>query len=321
MSEVALRGTTNSLESHPTFLTDVSLADWALELEAAHRIGKALCNTSFAPAAFRGKPDEAAAAILTGKAMGLPPTTALQMFFVIKGRVGSYTDAKVALVRAAGHDVWTVDRSDTSVTVAGRRKGWPEDRVERITITLAQAKTAGWTDNETYAKTPADMLWARAAGRVCKLIASEVLYGIPGVEELDDLPPLQAEATVARVTREEILGTPETPASAPRNSPPDPARHASELDPSAPPDSNVAAQGQAARPGITGPQQKMLHALLGQTGRSDRDVALVYISGELDREVSSTKELSKADAVKVIDGLTVEAAGLEPTLDEDERRD
>jgi len=165
MTEIALRGTTNGLESHPTFLMDVSLADWALELEAAHRIGKALCNTSFAPAAFRGKPDEAAAAILTGKAMGLPPTTALQMFFVIKGRVGSYTDAKVALVRAAGHDVWTVDRSDSSVTVAGRRKGWPEDRVERITITIAQARPpAGPTTRRTPRRRPTCCMRVPLAG-------------------------------------------------------------------------------------------------------------------------------------------------------------
>ena len=159
------------------------------------------------------------------------------------------------------------------------------------------------------------MLYARAAGRVCKLVAPEVLYGIPGVEELEDLPPVRAEATVARVTREEILGTPETPAPAPPTSPSDPSgTHGDQQAP----DSNVAAQGQARPAGtITAPQQKMLHALLGQTGRADRDIALVYISGVLDREVLSTKELSKADAGKVIDGLTVESAGLEPTLDED----
>src|SRR5689334_17240393 len=67
----------------PASDTTRSLVEWASELEAAGRIGKALCGTSFVPAAFRGKPEEAAAAILTGAAMGLPPTTALQMFFVI----------------------------------------------------------------------------------------------------------------------------------------------------------------------------------------------------------------------------------------------
>jgi len=59
----------------------------------------------------------------------------------------------------------------------------------------------------------------------------------------------------------------------------------------------------------------MLHALLRDTNRSDRDIALVYISGVLGREVESTKELSKADAGKVIDAMSADTAG--PALDED----
>ena len=40
------------------------LIAWADGLAAAHRIGSALCQTAFVPASFRGKPEEAAAAIL-----------------------------------------------------------------------------------------------------------------------------------------------------------------------------------------------------------------------------------------------------------------
>jgi hypothetical protein len=66
--------------------------------------------------------------------------------------------------------------------------------------------------------------------------------------------------------------------------------------------------------GITPAQSRMLHALLRDTGRTDRDVALVYISGVLGREVESTKELTKADAGRVIDALNT---NVEPLLDEE----
>ena len=36
------------------------LIAWADGLAAAHRIGSALCQTAFVPAAFRGKPEESA---------------------------------------------------------------------------------------------------------------------------------------------------------------------------------------------------------------------------------------------------------------------
>ena len=49
------------------------LIAWADGLAAAHRIGSALCQTAFVPAAFRGKPEDAAAAILYGDEIGLTP--------------------------------------------------------------------------------------------------------------------------------------------------------------------------------------------------------------------------------------------------------
>ena len=51
---------------------------------------------------------------------------------------------------------------------------------------MDQARKAGWTKNDTYSKTPADMLWARAAGRVCDRIAPDTLMGIASVEEVED---------------------------------------------------------------------------------------------------------------------------------------
>ena len=325
------------------------LGQWVEAARNAHALVAPLVGTAFIPDAYKPKvdpratPDQraeatqvaianATAAVLQGITLGLDPMTALQQIYVVHGRPGLYAKVMVALVQAHGHEVWTEDISDSRAVLCGRRRG--TEAVERVTVTMEQARKAGWTSNQAYTKTPQDMLWARAAARVCNRIAADVLMGITSVEEIQDDIKVQAEvggnghrtvtprrkaapaAIEASVDEEPSLE--ETPAPAPYTSPSDPARHASELDQSAPPDSNVAAQGQAERPAgtITGAQQRMLHALLRDTDRGDRDVALVYIAGVLDREIESTKELSKADAGKVIDALTVEMAGVEPALDE-----
>lgn len=268
--------------------TTRSLAEWAAELDAAARLAEALCRTPFVPAAFRGKPESAAAAMLTGAGMGLSPTTSLQIFFEVGGRIGTYADAKVALVRAHGHDVWTEHRSDTSVTVAGRRKGWPVERVERIEVTMEQAKQAGWTKNETYAKTPADMLYHRASGRVCNAIAPEVLYGIPIVDDLADMEPIRAEATVGAahhpVTAADVL------AASPQVSPSQPVE-------------NPAAPAPA-----TPEQRTELSSLLRATSRAARSRAVEYIKTLIGREVESPADLTADEVDRVIAALRVEAA-------------
>ncbi|WP_435233333.1 ERF family protein [Micromonospora aurantiaca (nom. illeg.)] len=55
--------------------------------------------------------------------------------------------------------------------------------------------------------------------------------------------------------------------------------------------------------GITPRQQSLLHVLLGKAGKSNREAGLGYISDVLEREITSTKELSKTDANRVIDHL------------------
>jgi len=126
------------------------------------------------------------AAVLTGMTLGLDPLVALSQVFVVKGRPGLYAKIKVALAQRAGHDVWDEELTAERVTVCGRRKGWPQDRVVRITITMEDAERAQWTRNDTYAKTPVDMLWSRAVGRVLDRIAADTLNGIPSIETIDD---------------------------------------------------------------------------------------------------------------------------------------
>lgn len=62
---------------------------------------------------------------------------------------------------------------------------------------------------------------------------------------------------------------------------------------------------------ISEAQLKKLHAALTEARITDRDQRLAYISQEIGREITTTKELSKREASLVIDGL-----GAEPTIPE-----
>ena len=203
------------------------LAQWVTAAQNAHQLVAPLVSTPFVPDSYRPKVDPRAtdeqkrdaynvavatgtAAVLQGLSLGLDPLTSLQQIYVVHGRPGMYARIKVALVTSRGHEVWTEDLTDARAVVCGRRKG--SQNVERVVITMDQAKRAGWTKNDTYSKTPQDMLYARAAGRVCDRIAPDVLMGIASVEEIADEASVDVQPARTRTVRRAEVGGGERPA-------------------------------------------------------------------------------------------------------------
>ena len=281
MTELATY-TPAAVPAAPTHFADPTggrLVAWADGLAAAHRIGSALCQTAFVPASFRGKPEEAAAAILYGDEIGLTPTQALQSVHVISGRPGLYARAMVALAMSKGHEVWTVEKSDAKVTVAGRRKG--STHVHEETWTTARAQKAGYTNNKKYATDPQAMLYARAAADVVRQIAPDALAGLDyAVEELE----LSESPTVTTITRSA------TPPAKVRRKPitATPAPHEPPLAPV------VELRSDA--------QSKKLWTLAAESGMDEAGFR-AWLADTLGREVESTKTLTKAEAHKVIELL------------------
>ena len=258
------------------------LIAWADGLAAAHRIGSALCSTAFAPATFRGKPDEAAAAILYGDEIGLTPTQALQSVHYISGRPGLYARAMVALLLSKGHEVWTVEKSDAKVTVAGKRRG--STHVHEETWTTARAQKAGYTNNKKYATDPQAMLYARAAADVCRQVAPDALAGLDyAVEELEmfDAPTVTVTRQTAPATKAQ-----RKPVAAP-------------LEPDEPPLEPEATPAAELR---SDAQMRKLWALAKESGM-DEAAFRAYIDRETGREVESTKTLTKDEARRLIDKL------------------
>lgn len=198
--------TSTEIQTHDAELVTPDVTDAGLDLlqkqaealGAAHKIATVLCSTGMVPQAYRGKPDDGAAAILYGAEVGLKPQQALQQVFVVHGSPAIYARTMVGLLKARGYRFETVDTSDESVTV---RATSPRGEVEESTWDIARATKAGYTSNKKYNTDPQAMLYAKAASEVSRKIAPDVLLGIKYTAEDLELEPSPVRATAERTDR------------------------------------------------------------------------------------------------------------------------
>lgn len=280
----------------------------AQAMSDAHQIASAICRTAFVPKHFQGKPEETAVAMLYGATVGFDPITSVQQIYVIGGKPALYARAMVAVVVAAGHEIWTEAEEPGSVTVAGQRKG--SDKVTRVTWTSELAQQAGYTSNAKYRTDPRSMLYARASGDVARRIAPDALLGMAyNVEEMElvDQPRATQQRSTASTQKDRVRAA----VAAPQAS--GPADEGSPAAPSQAPSAPSAGSGDT----ITDAQTKKLHALVGDLGLN-REQKIGGVCQIVGRQVESTKELTKAEAVQVIDSLeqALKNRG-EPQPDED----
>lgn len=296
-AEVATLAPSVTTTEYLTNPTGGRLVAWAEAAKSAAYLGKGLASTAFVPVAFRGKPEECAAAILCGDEIGLSPMASLRSIFVIGGTPGLYARTMVAVVQSLGHEVVTVKDTPSEVVVKGRRRGseeWTESK-----WTTERARRAGYTSNKKYETDPQAMLYARAASDVCRRIAADALLGIPySVEELELEAPVPS-TRVTRTTRVQREAAPEP--VEPGFDEPEPVAVVVE----------DARQDEASAPeSITDAQTKKMGALMRERNITERADALRYCGAVIGREISSRNELTKSEASAVIESLTAE-----PTLD------
>lgn len=324
-----------------------SLRAWASSVTDAVALADALVDTPFVPDSYRPKLDPrasveqrqaarevavatAAAAMMHGANLGFDPMSSLLNLYVVNGRPGLYAAAQVALLQAAGHEIWTEDLTSSRAVVCGRRRG--SEFVERVEVTMDAARKAGWTRNQKYQTEPDAMLWARAASKVCRRVAQDVLRGLhSSVEELQDgddaapaagpalvvsraaLPELPGEAAAApaapkaaaRAPRKKAAAGPAGPVSSrpvgESGAPPLPG----EGEPEAAPAADEAPAGSA--PPLPGegatPEQ------LASIGAGFRDLEIYgtarreFVSRVLGRPVADPSGMTAAEAARVLEEL------------------
>lgn len=268
------------------------LADWAQSASAAYEVSRRLVSTSFCPVAYRGKPEEATAAILSGLEVGLSPMAALRAFDVIQGQAAPRAITLRAIAQSQGHEMKLVESTATRCRMSGRRKG--ETDWQHITWTLDRAKDLGLLGKDPWKKQPQAMLLARATSELARLIAADAILGIAySAEELED-------GTEPRPALAVVTETPSaTPGSRRMSRRPSPA-------PEAPAEEAPPADEPEHRP-LTKDQLTALHTLLGKLGygstEEDRAAKLDLVNGILGTELESSKDLSVEQASIVIDEL------------------
>ena len=190
------------IRNHPTALvplketggTDLRL--WAEQATAAAVYAEAICRTSMVPSAYKGKPEEATAAILAGAELGLSPMASLRAFHNISGTPTPSAMTLRAVVLAAGHQVEIVESTNERAVVRGLRKGSAEWQTSVWDVPRAE-QLGQWKSNAMYKTNRAASICARATAEVCRWIGADALTGMPyAAEEIDDIPP--ARPPVAR---------------------------------------------------------------------------------------------------------------------------
>jgi hypothetical protein len=200
MTDIEIRNQQQAIVPDRVAMPSTDLEVWARQATAAAIYAERVCSTLMVPAAYRGKPAEACAAILAGAELGFSPMRSLNAFDNIQGTPAPKAVTLRALVQAAGHEIVIEESSDERAVVAGRRRG--AETWQRSVWDLPRAqKLAQFKSNPNYRTNLAQMLVARATAEVCRWVASDAIMGVPyAAEEIGDQPPVEARPIARKVT-------------------------------------------------------------------------------------------------------------------------
>lgn len=310
----------------------LDLKHWAQEFADVYRVSEALSKTPFVPKEMMGKTADVAAAIMKGRELGLDPFDALGSVYVVHGRVGYYAEFMRRRILQAGHKLRIIESTDSRCVVEGTRQG--ESDAQRATFTAEQAKKAGIN----LGNYPADKLLARATSRLCRQVFPDVLAGSVIAEDIiDGLIPADdavepAPVAITATPAVKRARAPRAAAKAASTQPPDAPKKSTEPDPDIDelldePTENVLipqptepvdkpndddllddaleAEAVEVEPAdlITAPQLKKLAILLREAGFDTPESKHGFTSTAINREIGSAKELTKDEAIKVIEIL------------------
>jgi peptidoglycan hydrolase-like protein with peptidoglycan-binding domain len=247
--------------------------------------------------------------MMKGWELGLDPLDALANIFVVHGRVGFYAEFQRRRVIQAGHSFRIVESTASRCVVEGTRKDTGE--THKAVFTAEQARQAK-IDIQAY---PAEKLVARATSRLVKQAFPDVLSGSLIVEDLldgvitTDVDPVTAPAVQRRRQPRKVIAQPAAPPP-----PADVDDLLGDVQPVAEemrPDVAEPDQGDLLDddpdPPITSPQLQKLSILRKREGYADDEKGradwFAWIELQINRVVSTNKDLTKAEATVLIDVL------------------
>jgi hypothetical protein len=161
-----------------------------------------IARTEFVPKGLQGNLAGVAAAILTGREMGLGPMASLRGIHIVEGRASLTAEMLAARILAAGHDIRWVASTDQRATVKiVRADGLSE---AESTFTMADAQRAGLAGKKVWQQYPRHMLRHRALTEAASMACPDVALGLDvGMSSLDEPEVRQSNApTVVQIAQE-----------------------------------------------------------------------------------------------------------------------
>lgn len=134
-------------------------------------------------------PEQALTLFLVAQAEGLHPMTATMRYNIIQNRPAMKAEAMLASFMDRGGTVDWTEYTDEAVTGLFRSAGVPKG--VSVRWTMADAKRAGVTMNQTWTKYPRQMLKARVASDGVRMCDPSVNTGRYTPEEVSEFEPTQ----------------------------------------------------------------------------------------------------------------------------------
>jgi len=160
----------------------------------------------------------AAAIMLAGRELGIPPMQSFRTIYVVKGNVSLSAQLMAALIIKAGHAYELVENSNTRCVIKYTRKSGATYTHE---FTLEDAKRAGLVDGDNWRKYPKAMLWSRCMSAGARAFMPDVIMGMYTPEELagGEGVVMDADGEVIDVVARTIEPEPVQQAEAPKPKP------------------------------------------------------------------------------------------------------
>lgn len=177
-----------------------------VEKYGAPKTAEFLSQSSFVPESYRGKAADCLIALDFSQRVGVAPLTVMQNMSVVKGKPSWSGQFCMALINANpafsnARLVYTgtkgTDNRGAYVTALRSSDG---SRVDGTEVTMAMAKSEGWTNNAKWRNMPEQMLGYRAAAFFARLHCPEALLGLQTSEEVEDVDATRAGTAARNLT-------------------------------------------------------------------------------------------------------------------------
>lgn len=157
---------------------------WITVMADVAKFADYISETDFVPKALRNRPAAIAAAILTGRELGIGPMQSLKSIHMVQNVPSLSAEYKRARALAAGHEIVFEETNSTRCIVRGRRNG--SDRWVTITWTMDMARRAKLDGKEVWRAYPQRLLQARASSELCDLLFPDASLGLGTTEVIED---------------------------------------------------------------------------------------------------------------------------------------